>query len=278
MRLTRVLRTTVAVVAVAAPAFLVVTAFPAATASARSSICVALVVDARTLGGPTASDCATVPSGSSGYDVLRAAGHTVGFRQDGIICTIDDRPADGCAATDAEHYWAYFHRAPHSSHWTYSDEGATTYEPDADSTEGWVWRDGSDATPQNVPYDDICKNKTSQTPAASPRPTTTRTRSTAGAAATPAATTTAATSTRAGAPHRADAQPRHHRTHTLAASAATLGPSNTPTSTPRPVRVDAHPPDSPSGRPPYPVLAGVAVIAMIGGIAGWRMRRRGDGG
>ena len=53
-----------------------------------------------------------MPKGATGVDVLEAGGHTVGFRHDGLVCTIDGLPKTGCAAVDDTHYWAYFHRAP----------------------------------------------------------------------------------------------------------------------------------------------------------------------
>jgi hypothetical protein len=133
----------------------------AGTAAARTphsahQICVALVVDARALGAGVNTTCAKVPAGATGLDVLQAGGHRIGFRRDGLICTIDGLPATGCAAVDDSHYWAYFHRAPGSTQWTYSTEGAATFQPANASTEGWVYNDGTSLTPDNIPYRKIC--------------------------------------------------------------------------------------------------------------------------
>ena len=111
---------------------------PAVPSSAARQICVAVVVDFRTLGGSVASTCAKVPDGTTGTQVLKAAGHTMTFRSDGLICTIDGQPAQGCSATDSSHYWAYWHRPAGSSTWQYSSEGSGTYQPANNSSDGWV--------------------------------------------------------------------------------------------------------------------------------------------
>ena len=237
---------------------------PTTSATAAKTICVGLVVDARSLNGPVATDCAKVPDGSTGYNVLRAAGHTVGFRRDGIICTIDSRPADGCSKTDALHYWAYFHREPKSSSWSYSDEGATTYKPENGETEGWVWRNGDMATPENVPYTTICPAASSSP---TPHPSVTH--------ASPPPTTTPATSTTAPSPvasHQA-----RHRAKPRQRSPSPTPPTATTTVSP-PVTIAAvnSQPHNGSAGAPWGLLAGIAAIAVVGGAAAWQLRRRGS--
>ena len=253
LKLSRVAIVAVAVAGVVAPT---------APAAATKTICVGLVVDARPLGGPAAAQCTTVPDGSTGYDVLRSAGHHVGFRQDGIICTIDNRPADGCAKTDALHYWAYFHREPKSSSWSYSNEGATTYKPDNGETEGWVWRDGDMATPKDVPYSAICPQSSSPSP--SPRPTATH--------ATPAAETTASTT-----PSPPAVQPRHRHAKRQKHTASPTPTATTAATTSSPpvtiAAVSSKPHDGSSG-PPWGLILGAAAVVGIGGAAGWQWRRR----
>ncbi len=114
---------------------------------------------ARSIGSDVSTTCAKVPKGATGVDVLQAGGHTIGFRNDGLVCTIDGLPKSGCAGVDDTHYWAYFHRAPGATKWIYSSEGPATYQPANDSTEGWVYDNGKALTPENVPYDQICKTK-----------------------------------------------------------------------------------------------------------------------
>src|SRR5581483_730534 len=137
-----------------------VTAARAASASSDTTspkICVALVVDGRSLGSDVSTACAKVSKGSTGVDVLQAAGHRVTFRNDGLLCTIDGLPKSGCSDVDDSHYWAYFHRAPGSHSWVYSNEGPSTYQPANDSTDGWVYDNGKALKPDNVPYSKICK-------------------------------------------------------------------------------------------------------------------------
>jgi len=239
-------------------------AAPTAPASAAKTICVGVVVDARSLDGPVSANCAKVPDGSTGYDVLRAAGHTVGFRQDGLICTIDTRPSGGCAAVDALHYWAYFHREPNSSSWTYSDEGATTYKPENGETEGWVWRDGDMATPKDVAYATICPQTTSPTP----RPSVTNTPLTK----TPSATVSSTT------PSPATIQHANHRAKHTQHSPSAPGPPTAAPTTAAPVTIAAvgSKPHNGSSGPPWGLIAGVAAIAVVGGAAAWQLRRRGN--
>ena len=239
-------------------------ALPAAPVTAAKTICVGLVVDSRSLDGPMSAKCTTVPDGSTGYDVLRAAGHTVGFRNDGIICTIDNRPSQGCAATDASHYWAYFHREPGSSSWSYSDEGATTYKPDNGETEGWVWRDGDMAKPQNVAYSTICP----QTASPTPRPTVTHAH--AGPTITAMSTPTPRPTTSAHSPARAPEQ-RQHKARALRRAT----PRSAATSSP-PVAIAAvNSTTSHSSEPPWGLIVGGVVIVGLGGAAALQWRRRG---
>jgi hypothetical protein len=241
---------------------------PTAPVAAATTICVGLVVDARPLGGPVSADCATVPGGSTGYDVLRAAGHTVGFRHDGLICTIDNRPADGCAATDAQHYWAYFHRKPQSSSWSYSNEGATTYQPDNGATEGWVWRNGDSATPKDVPYTTICPKTASPTPRPSSPPPSASAQPTRSAHPQPVARTTKTTS-----PTAATRRSSHQRRSERRTTPPAVDPS--PTSTAATVAAITSKPGNGSSGPPWGLIAGAAVIAVFGGAAAGRWRHRG---
>ena len=261
----------VAVVLVAAAAAIC----PLVPAAAAKTICVGLVVDARPLGGALASDCTTVPDGSSGYDVLRKAGHTVGFRQDGLICTIDNRPADGCGAIDAAHYWAYFHREPGASSWNYSNEGATTYEPENGETEGWVWRDADMVKPPNIPYSTICPKKGSP----SPSPTAHRSAdskpsgSTHEAAASPSSDTSTGTPSPASSAHVTKAR---HRQRAISTSPSPSGlPTAAPSESARIVSSANSGDDSDSSGPPYALLAGAVAAVGLGGAAAWRWRRRG---
>lgn len=227
-------------------------------AHASSTICVALVVDDADLGGGVHTSCAKVPAGATGYDVLRAGGHTFTVCSNGVLGTIDGKPADGCHVKDNSHYWSYWHRAPgaSASAWTYSDEGAGTYQPRNMSTEGWAWQNGASRKPSAVPYSSICR------PAATPSPTATQRPPSHHAVTSPAATVRPAT----GSP-----TPRPKTPHLHASAAASSAPStnalsaSAPTSTGASTRpaVAAPHPHSASG-PPAALLAGVGLAAAIG--------------
>jgi hypothetical protein len=167
--LTIVTSTVVLIGGVAAPAH-------GRAGAGTAKICVALVLDARAIGSDVSTSCTKVAPGSTGDDVLQAAGHSLRFRSDGLLCTIDGLPKTGCTDVNNNHYWAYYHRAPGSTKWVYSNEGGATYEPVNHSAEGWVYDNGSSLTPANVPQSRICQPaaKASPTPTpshpATPRP------------------------------------------------------------------------------------------------------------
>ena len=158
-------------------------------ATAAGSKCVALVVDFSHVGGSVSSTCVTAPTSATGSDVLAAGHHKVTFDPrygNDFVCAIDGVPAGGCHATDNTHYWVYYHRAPGSTAWHVSQEGAGTYKPANTSTEGWVYDDGATPapTPRDVPYKSICSKSSpsrpppSASPTGSPTPTHTQSRST----------------------------------------------------------------------------------------------------
>jgi hypothetical protein len=267
--------------AVVAGAFLALaTAGGSAPAHADTgTICVALVVDFAALGGGVDSTCATVHKGATGYDVLEAGGHTFSICSNGVLGGIDGKPSDGCTEkNDGVHYWSYWHRAPGSSSWTYSNEGAGTSQPEARSTEGWRWMK---SPPADVPYDQICRSTTSPTPTPSPSPsklattiararsfTPSPSRRPADVAVAPTSTSTA--TTKHPLRHHVTDPPRP--TTSVAALRETASPSaaaatggTTSGATPR---ADA----SNSGR--LAALGAAAVVVSALGLAGWRRARR----
>jgi hypothetical protein len=255
---------------------------PAQSAKASNTICVALVVDFSPLGGNVDSGCTHVPSGSTGYDVLHAGGHTFEVCSNGIIGTIDNQPQNGCAIKDNTHYWGYWHRKPGSSTWSFSNYGAAVYHPGEGSTEGWVWEDGTTKPPANVPYPAGCH---SPSPSPTPSPSRQSTAPAASSSPAPAASEPGrrAGSTQSTATAATRSGKRHHR------ASATNSSSPTPTKSPTPV-ASADPSSTPSpamrlADPPAeagngssratPVLAGVGVAALLGAGAWWRVRGQG---
>jgi hypothetical protein len=281
-----------AVVAVLAGSTVAAGVTAARSAHAADTICVALVVDFGDLGAGVDSDCVTVPDGSSGEDVLRAR-HTLGFRpnQPGFVCTIDGWPHEGCSASNGEHYWAYFHRAPGSSAWTYSTAGASGYQPRNSSTEGWVWLTRKDQTPADVAFSSICKTTASPTP----KPTSSSPSSGDGGgsgsgsgggssgsgstsgksqAATGSSTTSADTSSDSGPATRADPDPTTTRTRSpIQPGPPDELPTTPPSATTTADAVAAPDADDDDGTPPYGLLAGVVVVGGVGTAAVMRARR-----
>ncbi|HWC34312.1 MAG TPA: hypothetical protein VG650_05730 [Mycobacteriales bacterium] len=178
-----------------------------ASGSTPNTICVGLVIDSRSIGGSVRDGCVNVKPATTGVGVLEAAGHSLTFRRDGLLCTIDDVPSSGCSNVDDTHYWAYFHRAPDSTSWSYSNEGMSTYEPANRSTEGWVYDDGSSLQPKNIPASQICAGLVK--PTVTPTPTPTKPHHTAVASQSP---TTSTSPTGSGTSRPATAEtgrPRH---------------------------------------------------------------------
>jgi hypothetical protein len=253
----------------------VATVVPSAAAApvaahSKPTICVALVVDGRALGSSVSTTCAKVPRGSTGLDVLEAAGHHVGFRSDGLLCTIDGLPKSGCADVDDTHYWAYFHRAPGSTTWTYSSEGPSTYQPVNKSTEGWVYDNGKSRTPDNVPYAQICK------PAAAPAPTpTTYPTTTSPPQPAPTPSTNPATSARRHhhrPPHSPAAKDASRHSAATSPTSASPAPS-TSSSAPTLLAGAVSPPASHHGW--VGLIIGLVVVLALGGLAATRFRRSG---
>jgi hypothetical protein len=277
--MTRFARPAAALGVLAVTLFSVAAGFPAsAVARAPGSvsggdICVGLLVDASRLGAGVATDCATVPKGSTGADVLDAAGHHLTVCRDGIIGEIDGRPEDGCATKDSTHYWAYWHRSPGSDEWTYSTEGASTYEPPNESTEGWVWQDGGaqNEPPPATSYRRICPRSPSPSPSGSPPPKvgTNGNPQTAPPAPAPPPRQTAtasATVTTTATPHRTA-----KRSHTPSPAVTSASPSAAPT---RIVEPTASAEDESSGGTPVGLIAGLVALAAVIGATAWQVRRQ----
>jgi hypothetical protein len=140
----------------------------AAPASAAAD-CVAVIVDARQLGGSLRTGCAQVDP-SNGFQALSKAGFGFTPRpRDGLVCQINGAPA--CADTTSSTYWSYWYRAPGSRTWVYANEGAGTHNPKPGSTEAWVWQDGGKTAPPDVAASTICPQLKAQ-PKPKPAPPT----------------------------------------------------------------------------------------------------------
>jgi hypothetical protein len=251
-------------------------------AGAQAAQCVALVVDRAP--GSYSIGCVTWSAGVTGTQVLQRAGHTIEFRRDGLVCKIDGYPGGACGA-DATHYWSYWHRAPGVTSWSYSTEGPATYQPAANSTEGWAYQNGASRQPAAVAFGTICPPP-APPPASSsapPQPAPTRV-----ASLTPPATSPNAAPGRTTTRPGAGTASRPARTPTGAAtsaSPASATPADSALAGARSTGVGAAGPTGASGGGggsgggAVPgVVAGLALAAGLGGAGWWFARRRAAAG
>jgi hypothetical protein len=138
---------TVAAGVVGLAMLLVVTSRPASANPIRacsSTVGVIVAVDFSPWGGKIERGCDTTLT--TGYAALQVAGFTTaGDDEDGpsFICRIDDDPPpsqDPCINTPpASAYWSYWHADAGQNTWTYSQQGAMSYEPPPGSVDAWVF-------------------------------------------------------------------------------------------------------------------------------------------
>lgn len=251
--------------------------------------CVGVVVDARLLGGGVRTGCASGDP-RSGLDALTRAGFSYAFvpRQPGLVCQIDGLPE--CSRTTATTYWSYWHRAPGSSRWTYSTQGAASFDPKPGSVEAWVWQDGGRVEPPDVALRTACPQ------AASPAATSSETRSSRPSRT--AGPTAAATSPRDRAAtgpgdgettreNRPGTQPRRRTKPAPGRSATPTDPATeTASAAPTPTGSPSASPGGPDATAVEPVsrearsdapllglLLGGGLVVLLGGAAAWRARR-----
>jgi hypothetical protein len=199
----RIGRSLIVTLVLAAGALVVVGAL-VAPALASSDVCAGIVIDDGNGAAPLQQG-ASVPAGSSDLDLLNSAGDTFTQNDSGLVCAINDYPANGlqnCLKTShgLYYYWSYWEGDPTTNTWTYADVGPAEHTVEADQpyVEGWRYQDpGPDspaATPPSVKpalaFAEACQSEPTTTTGASPPSTdesvTTTTPS-------PTATTTATT-------------------------------------------------------------------------------------
>jgi hypothetical protein len=123
-------------------------------AKGANQVRVAVVVDARALGGTTDVVCVVVPSGSKGLDALRARSTRNGRpmprlnSQNGLVCGIEGRPAApacGENGPNGPEYWSYWLGG---SSWTYARVGPAGRTVSDQTVDGWRFiKGGSPAAP-----------------------------------------------------------------------------------------------------------------------------------
>jgi hypothetical protein len=258
-----------------------------------------VVVDFAPWGGNIDRGCAAKLS--TGYNAMISAGFTpAGDDSDGpaFVCRIDDEPPpsqETCVDTPpASASWSYWHADAGQNVWTYSLQGAMSYEPPPGSVDAWTF--GASDPNVKPPF------SPSSVRADNPGPPVTTTTS---SSPTTTEGTTTSTTTRTTPP------PPSTQTHTstTAPSETTPTAATTPTSAPRGAGGTKSPTSTPpsssstksgisaSGRRPDPKIVNISasgaasatsagssvpflvgVIAIVclagaGGFAAWRRRR-----
>jgi hypothetical protein len=122
-----------------------------ACASAAGTNPVGLVIDFGNLDGRVAHvsrDCVSFGSGGTGFDLLKADGHTFRINAAGLVCAIDGYPSPdaGCGQHTASgyRYWSFWHaEANDPGVWQYASFGPASHRPGAGSVEGWHYVEGA---------------------------------------------------------------------------------------------------------------------------------------
>jgi hypothetical protein len=117
---------------------------------------VAVVVDARALGGSTSVVCVVVPSGSNGVTALRARATRLRtapprFNSGGLLCAIDGRPAApacGEQGPDGYEYWSYWLGG---TRWSYAPIGPASRTVQDQTVDGWRFLTGGSAVSPSTP-------------------------------------------------------------------------------------------------------------------------------
>ncbi|MGL5818631.1 MAG: hypothetical protein ACRCYR_13780 [Phycicoccus sp.] len=229
----------------------------AAAAACSGSSGVTVVVDT---GSGVVTRCAPGDP-SSGIAALTAAGFSVSQvrGQPGFVCTIDGSPSSQtCTRTPpATAYWSYWH-ASRGGSWSYSQLGASAYDPRPGTVEGW--RFGSGQQPRIAPP---AATTTSTPRPTTPRPTTTtsppRTASPTTTGPRPGSPSTTAPDTSAPSPSASAPSPPSGSP----GPATTPSPTTSTTSTTAPSTAGGTPTASASGTPSEQVrvIAGRATSA-----------------
>ncbi|MER8029832.1 hypothetical protein ABTZ78_12805 [Streptomyces bauhiniae] len=285
-------------------------AAPQAMGRCTTSSGVVLAVDLSHWGGPVLRSCGTTPT--TGYELLNQGGwRTTGTGHDGpaFICRIGysgyrggqqfpTAAEDDCVLTPpASAYWSYWHADAGADDWTYSQLGAMLYQPKPGSVDLWVFGgtniEGTQGRPKITPDQLRAHNSAPQGDAGKPASTAKAPQLPPGVDTGPAperhpapAATRPAPATR---PEEPTTKPSaKHRPKPKAKPSTSPSASPKPTASPTPTAsalaapapstkvVDA----APAAEAKHdagsilPLVAGGALVVLIGGAAVFEARRR----
>ena len=248
------------------------------TAEAAGCTAQQVTVVVQYLGGAAVTRC-TEDDPNTGVEALTSAGFSFTYspREPGFVCTINGNP--GNRECMKPKYWSYWHASGPTGPWTYSSEGAGTYDPAPGSVEGWRFDCGAApggasrcaaSSPKPTPKP---KPKPAPAPTPSSRPSA-GSSAQAGPGTSPSATAKAkkaAATARAKATKAAKATQKATKKATQGAAAAASA-----SATPSPdsdfanasASQSAPPASEPARRGTLPWWWGVVVLVLIGGTAG----------
>jgi hypothetical protein len=291
--------------------------FKVLAASAADTVCMGIVIDYGKAPSPptsvvppaTTTQRVDVPPGSTDLDSLNTANDPFVLNGAGLVCAINNYPADGlqnCLASSNGQffYWSYWQGNPATNTWTYAGEGPSSHTVNSGDTyvEGWTFQDpGPDnpsaTKPAVTPATAFASACPGITPVSTSKTTTTTTSaplitpsgsqggSTTTSVVTGAGSTSAGTSpTRASkssgtttSSPKAGATPppgSGGTTTSVAGPKSSKGTAETSThkialASTAPHRGDGGPSDS-----ALPIVLVGAVVVLLGGVAWFRWRRR----
>jgi hypothetical protein len=286
-------------------------ALPISAGAANGQVCMGVVIDDSSGASPAVQTANVTPGTTSDLQAMSTAGDTVTQNNSGLVCAINDYPADGLdtclsAKKGQYFYWSYWQGNPDTNTWTYASVGPASHDVSAgqDYVEGWRY--------QNPGPD----NPTAPPPAVSPavafagcQSTSTTTTTSGGGAgspggggSTPSTTPTTASITQPTTAPSSGTVPTHpaggaHAATTtsspkaLAGSTSSSVPGSTSSTTSTTAAgTGAHAKNGTSptklaeadtasrgqsgGDPVLPIVIVALVIMLLGGVAWFRWRRR----
>jgi hypothetical protein len=132
---------------------LAVATIPAMPAVASGQVCEGIVLDDGN-GSAAAVQAGQVAPGTSDLEALSAVGDTVAQNDSGLVCAIDNYPANGlasCTATSGGdyYYWSYWSGDPYTNTWTYAEIGPSEHTVTDGQTyvQGWRYQDPGPSGP-----------------------------------------------------------------------------------------------------------------------------------
>jgi hypothetical protein len=127
--------------------------------AADSTVCEAIVIDYGTASASSPPPPATqvqgadIAPGSDDYDALQAANDVYALNNTGLLCALNNYPANGqenCDNTQGSQYffWSYWEGDPYTNTWTYAEVGPAEHQVNEGQTyvQGWRYQNPGPAS------------------------------------------------------------------------------------------------------------------------------------